>query len=1176
MTTRRRSPAWRHTLIPIFIVLSLVASPALARRGEAPYTPPGRGLAPAPTFSIQAPDIELLKSEDRARYESGEKIFRYAEPVRVVIGPDTDGTWETLADGTRLWRTNVVGKGATDVNLGFETFELPYGAKLWVISAKHDYYEGPYTHEDNADHGQLWVPVVPGDEVVVELQVSAQTKFRPRLELNHVGYGYTDMFGLDPAPKQGSCNNDVICPEGDPWRDQIQSVATYSLGGSTICTGQMVIDADSTYRPFFLTAYHCGVSSANAASMTVYWNFQSPVCGQLSGGSLAQNQTGATFRARRQDVDMALVELDDLPDPEFDVFYSGWDRSGTVPQGSVAIHHPNTDEKAISFNDDPLTITTSCIGGFAPNTHWQVDNWEDGTTEPGSSGSGLWDPTNKLLVGFLSGGLASCTVIDYDCYGRFDVAWDGATADQRLRDWLDPNSTSGLQVQGSFPSNDGQLALNAVTAIDDCGGASDGIFAPGESGTITLDVRAFFGDVTGLSGVLQSNTPGVTVTQDASDYPDALKDTVVGNLTPFQLAVDAGVACFGEISLTAVLSDDQGYVFQFPITLTVGQLQGPTGLPAAIPDNVPTGLTSDFTVGEDLTITDLDVYVEIQHTYVGDLRIQLRSPVGTLVTLLDRPGVPTSNFGCSNDDLAITFDDESLTQLEDLCPGSNPWFSGTAQPTESLSVLDGESTQGTWSLIVSDNAGADTGTLIDWRLESTPTLQPGVCEPCQAADPATVTIATAAPGPVSLFLLPDGSGDRFDAAQSWSGVPGETVFPVDATIEILVQDTLGNPVSGFPATGLVLGSGSGGLVACDPLHPDADTDATGRAWYTGSLAAGGTGQPGELFVVDGVDLQSQYAGGASGLDIRFNSADLSGDGIVDLTDLGDFASYFGGAYDYAADFVWNGSVGLEDLGRFAESLGKGCPTALARQAPVTAADGRLRIEFANGALARDLVPGEEIDAFVVLRGDAATRGVEAWEATLVTSPNVRVRSARVAEGHLDLGDDTTFVVGTGAVQRSDSGVVVLARLRVEVTDDTPATLALAAGPIAARGETGPGVVVHGVGLRVAETDVALLNGGMSTPTVRDFALTNVPNPFNPSTEIALALPRRAEVELAIFDVSGRLVRRFPMGTMDAGEHRVTWRGDDQNGRPVVSGVYYARVYVDGEATGAARKMSLLK
>ena len=59
--------------------------------------------------------------------------------------------------------------------------------------------------------------------------------------------------------------------------------------------------------------------------------------------------------------------LDESPDPDWDIAYAGWDRSGADASSAIAIHQPSTDEKAISFNDDTLTIQTSCIGGFAPD-----------------------------------------------------------------------------------------------------------------------------------------------------------------------------------------------------------------------------------------------------------------------------------------------------------------------------------------------------------------------------------------------------------------------------------------------------------------------------------------------------------------------------------------------------------------------------------------------------------------------------------------------------------------------------------------------------------------------------------------------------------------------------------------------------------------------------------------
>src|SRR5262249_10358197 len=146
-----------------------------------------------------------------------------------------------------------------------------------------------------------------------------------------------------------------VCPIAAAWTNEIRSVAVYSINGSFVCSGTLIADAPHDFRNFFLTANHCGLTPGDAPSVVVYWNYQSPTCGTHGPGSLAQNQSGAIFRAAKFDVDFALIELDDVPDASFDVFYSGWDRSGTAPAGCVGIHHPDTDVKAISFSFNPLT-----------------------------------------------------------------------------------------------------------------------------------------------------------------------------------------------------------------------------------------------------------------------------------------------------------------------------------------------------------------------------------------------------------------------------------------------------------------------------------------------------------------------------------------------------------------------------------------------------------------------------------------------------------------------------------------------------------------------------------------------------------------------------------------------------------------------------------------------------
>src|SRR5690606_25022223 len=112
----------------------------------------------------------------------------------------------------------------------------------------------------------------------------------------------------------------------------------------------------------------------------------------------------------------------------------------------------------------------------------------------------------------------------------------------------------------------------------------------------------------------------------------------------------------------------------------------------AIPDNNTTGVTVTRNVTENVTLTDLDVLVDISHTWVGDVIVTIQSPTGTTATIIDRPGRISSGFGCSGNDIIATLDDEAASPVEDECAASVPTINGSFTPNNPLSVFDGEST----------------------------------------------------------------------------------------------------------------------------------------------------------------------------------------------------------------------------------------------------------------------------------------------------------------------------------------------------------------------------------------------------------------------------------------------------------------------------------------------------
>ena len=214
----------------------------------------------------------------------------------------------------------------------------------------------PFTSKDNNVAGELWTPLIESCDVEIEVNLPEKSSTDAlKLSLCSANVGYRG-FGTRPESEHGkprrelsgSCNIDVVCDEGNDWRAEISSVAAISTGGSLFCSGAMINNAQNIPRPLFLTAYHCGIRSNNAASLVTYWNFETSVCGGNPDGSLDQFSTGSTLLAGSSASDFTLVEMFSDPNPEWEISQAGWDRSGVDAINAIAIHHPSVDEKRIS------------------------------------------------------------------------------------------------------------------------------------------------------------------------------------------------------------------------------------------------------------------------------------------------------------------------------------------------------------------------------------------------------------------------------------------------------------------------------------------------------------------------------------------------------------------------------------------------------------------------------------------------------------------------------------------------------------------------------------------------------------------------------------------------------------------------------------------------------------
>jgi uncharacterized repeat protein (TIGR01451 family) len=144
----------------------------------------------------------------------------------------------------------------------------------------------------------------------------------------------------------------------------------------------------------------------------------------------------------------------------------------------------------------------------------------------------------------------------------------------------------------------------------------------------------------------------------------------------------------------------------------------------AITDGGISNVPIPFYFGDASVIYDVNISTDISHTYIGDLTVKVTSPdSGQTVRMFERPGTtisvdtaPVSSgppWGCSQNNIVVTFDDEAASgvSIENQCPPATNGTYLTDDPTLDLSAFDGEDPNGDWTFYLSDSANGDTGTL---------------------------------------------------------------------------------------------------------------------------------------------------------------------------------------------------------------------------------------------------------------------------------------------------------------------------------------------------------------------------------------------------------------------------------------------------------------------------------
>ncbi len=447
-----------------------------------------QGISYSPKIPFSMTKNEIVEKQCTA-YEFG-KVLPFGKSLR---DPDF-GTRIIDNNGNTIWKATITSENALALGLYFSDFYLPKGAKLFIYSPDKEQIIGSFTDLNNPETGLFATELIYGDKLIIEYNEPASVAGLGHFTIDEVSHAYRGISDIEVNGfgTSGSCEVNVNCPEGANYENQKNSVVRLNIkkGGSNYwCTGSVVNNSNNDRKPYVLSAWHCfdGVTDTDLSLMIVYFNYQSATCDDPTIEPVSGTMTGATKIATSyistigSDFYLALLKQN-IPE-EYNAYFMGWDRSGSVSNSGVSIHHPSGDIKKISTYNSSLASTTYSYPGTLTNGAWEVI-WSvtangHGVTEGGSSGSPIYSQ-NGYLIGTLTGGDASCSdLTGPDYYGKFNFHWDknGTTSASQLKPWLDPSNT-GITTLSGFP-----------VGIEEFAEISDGFFMlyPNPSnGEITL------------------------------------------------------------------------------------------------------------------------------------------------------------------------------------------------------------------------------------------------------------------------------------------------------------------------------------------------------------------------------------------------------------------------------------------------------------------------------------------------------------------------------------------------------------------------------------------------------------------------------------------------------------------------------------------------------------------
>ncbi len=499
-------------------------------------------------------------------------------------------------------------------------------------------------------------------------------------------------------------------------------------GGGQTASDLMVVNVNGTAGPFIINSPNTNVSWATGSNQTVTWD----VAGTTANGVncpyvdiYLSSNSGTTFPTLvASKVPNDGSETITIPNTvttsnrimvkgNNHIFYDISNTNFTTTNGgsTFALSFSGTaggQNKAVCQGADATyTLNYAALGGFSGTTTFGVTGNPAGSTV-------LFSPTSRNSTGtvtFTLGNTAGCTPGFYS----MTVTGTSGPTSKTVRLYVEILNSAFTPMVLTAPADLAYaqpVALSLEWTADPIASSYDIELANDSEFSINLQNLNATTNSYGLSGLME-------------------------NTNYFWRVLPKNEGCTGDISPT----------FRFTTGATNCQNFSSTNVPITISASGAPTINSTLTVPSlsNVSISDINVTVQITHSWISDLTVTLISPTGTQIPLV------VQQCGNNNSINAI-FDDAGTT----LVCAVDPAITGTIIPSQSLSVLNGLASQGVWTLRVADNANEDGGALTNWSLN----------------------ICSSSSQPLSCGIL----------STTWNGVSWSDGAPVDNVAAVFTDD----------------------------------------------------------------------------------------------------------------------------------------------------------------------------------------------------------------------------------------------------------------------------------------------------------------------------------------------------------------------------------------------------